>query len=195
MFEYLMPPLFLPGKRDTLLGESESTAVTYQRRYAKERGVPWGISESAFGVTDAEGNYQYRAFGAPGLGIRRGLTNDLVVAPYASALALCVWPGAAVENLQHLKDTGASGTYGFFDALDFTPDRAPKRGGFVPVKTYMAHHHGMTIAAISNVLGGDVLIRRVLEEKRLRAVEYLLQERIPWGLLNSARPSSSSNKA
>lgn len=182
MFEYLMPPLFLPGKRDTLLGESESTAVTYQRRYARDRGVPWGISESAFGVTDAEGNYQYRAFGAPGLGIRRGLTNDLVVAPYASALALCVWPGAAVENLQLLKDTGASGTYGFFDALDFTPDRAPRRGGFVPVKTYMAHHHGMTIAAISNVLGGDVLIRRVLQEKRLRAVEYLLQERIPWGL-------------
>ena len=72
-----MPPLFLPGKRDTLLGESESTAVTYQRRYARDRGVPWGISESAFGVTDAEGNYQYRAFGAPGLGIRRGLTNDL----------------------------------------------------------------------------------------------------------------------
>ncbi|MCP4319797.1 MAG: DUF3131 domain-containing protein [Hyphomicrobiales bacterium] len=182
MFEYLMPPLFLPGKRDTLLGESESTAVEYQRGYAKERGVPWGISESAFGVTDAEGNYQYRAFGAPGLGIRRGLTEDLVVSPYASALALCVWPNAAVQNLLNLRKLGALGAYGFVDALDYSPDRAPERKGFVSVRTYMAHHQGMTIAAIANVLNDDILIKRVIREKRLRAVEHLLQERIPWNL-------------
>ncbi|MEX3007239.1 glucoamylase family protein [Hoeflea sp. TYP-13] len=182
MFEYLMPPLFLPGKRDTLLGESESTAVEYQRNYAKERGVPWGISESAFGVTDADGNYQYRAFGAPGLGIRRGLTEDLVVSPYASALALCVWPNAAVQNLQHLRQLGALGAYGFFDALDYSPDRAPEKKGFVPVRTYMAHHQGMTIAAIANVLNADILIERVLREKQLRAIEHLLQEKIPWNL-------------
>jgi cyclic beta-1,2-glucan synthetase len=182
MFEYLMPPLFLPGKRDTLLGESEATAVEYQRGYAERRGVPWGISESAFGVTDAEGNYQYRAFGAPGLGIRRGLTDDLVIAPYASALALCVWPGAAVRNLQNLEKLGAAGAYGFIDALDYTPDRAPERNGFVPVRTYMAHHQGMTMAAITNVLKNDLLIERVLREKPLRAIDHLLQERIPWGL-------------
>ncbi len=180
MFEYLMPPLFLPRKRDTLLGESESTAVEYQRRYARERGVPWGISESAFGVTDAEGNYQYRAFGAPGLGIRRGLTEDLVIAPYASALALCVWPNAAVQNLQRLRQMGAEGLYGFIDAMDFTPSRAPMSNGFTPVQTYMAHHQGMTIAAIANVLDEDILVRRVFCDKKLRTVELILQERIPW---------------
>ncbi|MCR9139692.1 MAG: DUF3131 domain-containing protein [Alphaproteobacteria bacterium] len=182
MFEYLMPPLFLPGKRDTLLGESGSTAVEYQRRYAKRRGVPWGISESAFIVTDADGNYQYRAFGAPGLGIRRGLTDDLVIAPYASALALCVWPNAAVRNLQHLQRLGALRSFGFIDALDYTPDRIPPEPGFALVKTHMAHHQGMTIAAISNLLDNDRIIDRVLSEPRLKPVEYLLQEKIPWSL-------------
>lgn len=182
MFEYLMPPLFLPGKRDTLLGESGSTAVDYQMRYARQRNVPWGISESAFVVTDADGNYQYRAFGAPGLGIRRGLTDDLVIAPYASALALCVRPAAAVENLQQLERLGALRSYGFVDALDYTPDRVPPHPGFALVKTHMAHHQGMTMAAIANVLDNDRLIGRVLGEPRFRPVEYLLQEKIPWNL-------------
>lgn len=180
MFEYLMPPLFLPGKRDTLLGESEATAIEYQRHYAKRRGVPWGISESAFAVTDADGNYQYRAFGAPGLGIRRGLTSDLVIAPYASALALCIWPNAAVKNLRLFEQLGVLGIHGFVEALDYTPDRADAHGGYVPVNTYMAHHQGMILAAIANVLGKDILVRHVLSERRLQAVEYLLQEKVPW---------------
>jgi cyclic beta-1,2-glucan synthetase len=182
MFEYLMPPLFLPSNRDTLLGESEITAVDYQRRYAKQRGVPWGISESAFGVTDAEGNYQYRAFGVPGLGIRRGLTDDLVIAPYASALALCAWPAASAENLQALEKLGSVTVYGFWDALDFTPGRALDKERFLPVKTYMAHHQGMIIAAISNVLHNDILVDRVLREKPLKAIDLLLHERVPWEL-------------
>ncbi len=181
MFEYLMPPLFLPGRRGSLLGESESTAVEYQRRYALRRRVPWGISESAFSVTDAEGNYQYRAFGAPGLGIRRGLTDDLVIAPYASALALSNWPRAAVDNLGDLAAMGATGVYGFIESLDFTPDRVPGPEAVVPVHTHMAHHQGMIFAAITNVLKQDLLVERVLRDKRLRAVEYLLQERVPWG--------------
>ena len=182
MFEYLMPPLFLPRKRDTLLGESEATAVEYQRNYARNRGVPWGISESAFSVTDSDGNYQYRAFGAPGLGIRRGLTDDLVIAPYASALALCIEPDASTRNLESLAALGALGPYGFIDALDYTPDRVPERGGFLPVRNYMAHHQGMTMAAIVNVLKDDLVIDRVLREKQLRAIDHLLQERIPRGL-------------
>jgi cyclic beta-1,2-glucan synthetase len=113
MFEYLMPPIFLPGQRDTLLGESEMAAVEFQRIYARERGMPWGISESAFATTDSEGNYQYRAFGVPGLGLRRGLTDDLVIAPYASALALCCSPGAAVQNMRHLQELGAVGSTDF----------------------------------------------------------------------------------
>ncbi len=180
MFEYLMPPIFLPTRRDTLLGESELTAVDYQIRYAGQRGVPWGISESAFGVTDSDKNYQYRAFGVPGLGLRRGLTEDLVIAPYASALALCVSPVKAVDNMRKLKDLGSVTTYGFWEALDFTPGRASETRSFLPVKTYMAHHQGMILAAITNVLKSDILVGRTLREKSLKAMDLLLQERVPW---------------
>ncbi|MFG5383624.1 GH36-type glycosyl hydrolase domain-containing protein [Yoonia sp. R2-816] len=182
MFEYLMPPLFLPSYRDTLLGESELTAVEFQRAYARERGVPWGISESAFGVTDAQGTYQYRAFGVPGLGIRRGLTEDIVIAPYGSALALCGWPEAAVENLKKLAGLGAMTRYGFFDALDFTPDRLAPNRDFIPVQNYMAHHQGMIMAAIVNATADDVMVRRFLREKSVHAMDLLLQERVPWDL-------------
>lgn len=180
MFEYLMPPIFLPGQRDTLLGESESTAVVYQRAYARMHGVPWGISESAFATTDSEGNYQYRAFGAPGLALRRGLTEDLVISPYASALALCCWPNAAVRNLEELRKLGALGTYGYYDAVDFTRNRVAEGRDYTIVRNYMAHHHGMTLGAIANVLDNDVFVRRVLSGKRMQAIELLLQEQVPW---------------
>ena len=182
MFEYLMPPLFLPSRRDSLLGESELLAVDFQQRYAARRGVPWGISESAFAATDSEGNYQYRAFGVPGLGIRRGLTQDLVVAPYATALALCVRPRSAVANLRTLQSLGAVTCHGFIEALDFTPARLSGARAHVPVQAHMAHHQGMTIAAIANALGGDILVRRTAREKSLRAVDLLLHEQVPWGL-------------
>ena len=180
MFEYLMPPLFLPSYRDTLLGESELTAVDFQRTYCHERGVPWGISESAFATIDTRGTYQYRAFGVPGLGIRRGLTDDLVVAPYGSALALCGWPEAAAENLEKLAQLGALTRYGFIEALDFTPDRNAPDRDFVAVTTFMAHHQGMVQTAIANALHGDIMVRRFLREKPIRAMELLLQERVPW---------------
>jgi cyclic beta-1,2-glucan synthetase len=180
MFEYLMPALFLPGRRDTLLGESETTAVEYQRRYATERGIPWGISESAYGLTDAGGDYQYRAFGVPGLGIKRGLSDDLVVAPYATALALCVRPEAAALNLEALEKLGALGAFGFIDALDFTPGRLSGPHRFVPVRTYMAHHQGMTLVAIANVLLGDIQVRRAMREQAFQAMDLLLHERVPW---------------
>ncbi|WP_193335573.1 GH36-type glycosyl hydrolase domain-containing protein [Devosia beringensis] len=180
MFEYLMPPIFLPGQRDTLLGESEMAAVDFQRVYARERGVPWGISESAFAATDSDGNYQYRAFGVPGLGLRRGLTEDLVVAPYASALALCCWPGAAVRNMRDMQDLGAVGIYGFHDAIDYTPSRVAEGRAFNLVRNYMAHHHGMTMAAIANALDNDVFVRRALSGRRMQTVEQLLLERVPW---------------
>lgn len=180
MFEYLMPTLFMPGHRDTLLGESEAISVEYQRRYARKNKIPWGISESAFGVTDAEDIYQYQAFGAPGLGIRRGLTDDLVVAPYATALALSCWPLAAVSNLQALDKLGTAGIYGFIDALDYTPERCPPEQDFRAVKTYMAHHQGMLLGAIDNALNDNILVKRTMAEKKLLALEILLQERIPW---------------
>ncbi|MDB4240865.1 cellobiose phosphorylase [Yoonia sp.] len=180
MFEYLMPPLFLPSYRDTLLGESELTAVDFQRAYCRDRGVPWGISESAFGTTDTRGTFQYRAFGVPGLGIRRGLTDDLVIAPYGSALALCGWPGAAAENLRVLAKKGALTRYGFIEALDFTPDRMLTGRDFVAVTTYMAHHQGMVQIAIVNALHSDIMVKRFLREQSVRAMDLLLQERVPW---------------
>ena len=180
MFEYLMPPLFLPGKRETLLGESERLAVIAQQHYAKKLKVPWGISESAFGALDADSNYQYRAFGAPALGLRRELDHDLVIAPYASALALCVMPKSAVRNLRELRDLDTLRLYGFIDALDFTGNRRNADGSPLLVENYMAHHQGMTLAAIANTLNTDILTTRVLREKPLRTIELLLQERVPW---------------
>ena len=180
MFEYLMPPIFLPSHRDTLLGESELTAVEVQRSYAAERGIPWGISESAFGVTDGDGNYQYRAFGVPDLGIRRGLTEDLVVAPYATALSLCVWPRSATQNLRNIESLTALTCYGFIEALDFTPSRVSRTQPFVAVRAFMAHHQGMTMAAITNALTEDCLVRRAMREKPVSAVGLLLQEHLPW---------------
>ncbi|SMX25764.1 GH36-type glycosyl hydrolase domain-containing protein [Boseongicola aestuarii] len=180
MFEYLMPPLLLPSHRDTLLGESELMAVEFQQSYAAERGVPWGISESAFGATDAEGNYQYRAFGVPGLGIRRGLSEDLVVAPYATALALGARPRAATDNLRELQNRGALTCYGFIEALDFTPSRTSESQPALPIRTFMAHHQGMIMAAISNVLTDDILVDYVGREKPIAAVSLVLQERVPW---------------
>ncbi|SDZ34062.1 cyclic beta-1,2-glucan synthetase [Jannaschia faecimaris] len=188
IFEYLMPPLFLPSFRDTLLGESELTAVDFQRAYCRERGVPWGISESAFGTVDARGTFQYRAFGVPGLGIRRGLTDDLVIAPYGSALALCGWPEAAAENLAALGKIGALTEYGFVEALDFTPDRVGPGREFVLVTAFMAHHQGMVQTAIINALQDDIMVRRFLREKAVRAMDLLLQERVPWDVpLESGR--------
>ena len=184
MFEYLMPPLFVPGHRDTLLGESESIAVEFQRLYGHRHRIPWGISESAYGATDGDDNYQYQAFGVPGLGFRRVLTEDLVVAPYATALALSRWPKAAVKNLRKLDQMYSAGIYGFVDALDFTAGRLPHDANFKVVKTYMAHHQGMLLAAIANALNDDIFVARVMSEKSMAALDILLQERIPWDVVS-----------
>ncbi|RME67965.1 MAG: cellobiose phosphorylase, partial [Alphaproteobacteria bacterium] len=182
MFEYLMPTLLLRSGPDKLLDQSERGAVEIQRRHAANAAMPWGVSESAFAARDADEHYQYRAFGVPGLGMRRGLARDAVVAPYATALALAVCPAAAVGNLRRLKAMGLTGLYGFFDAADFTPERVPAGEAFIPVRTYMAHHQGMILAAIGNALEGDAMVRRFAADKRIRAASLLLQERIPWEL-------------
>ena len=143
MFEYLMPALLLRSIPGTLLGESERTAVEAQRRYADSQGIPWGISESAFASLDLDQNYRYRAFGVPYLGLRREQTRDLVVAPYATALALAVRPQLATRHLRELERLGLVGQYGFIEAADFTPQRVPEGSRYSPVRTYMAHHQGM----------------------------------------------------
>lgn len=179
MFEYLMPRLLLRSGPESLLGESERVAVRIQQRYGHANDVPWGISESAYGARDPDHRYRYQAFGVPGLGLRRGLTRDMVVAPYASALALAVVPGSATANLRSLHRLGATSTYGLMEALDFTSDRPAKNTLFTPVNAYMAHHQGMILCAIGNALLEDVLVRRFADDARIRLISLLLSERIP----------------
>jgi cyclic beta-1,2-glucan synthetase len=178
MFEYLMPRLLIRSEAGELIGQSEAAAVEIQRRHGARLGAPWGVSEAAFAARDAAGRYQYRAFGVPGLGMRRGLGEAYVVAPYASALALAVRPRAAVRNLRRLAGMDMAGRYGLYDALDFTT--AAEGAGPSPVRTFMAHHQGMLLAAIGNALTGDALVRRVGREPRVAAVDLLLHERMPW---------------
>lgn len=182
MFEYLMPSLFLRSDPATLLGESERSSVASQRRYATRHQVPWGISESGFASLGADGSWRYRAFGVPELGLRRGLADDLVIAPYASALALAMEPVEAVRNLRHLAETGAVGRFGFYEALDFTPERRREKGMPVTVQSFMAHHQGMTVAAIANALCDNFLVDWFHADARVRTVDLLLNERIPWEL-------------
>jgi cyclic beta-1,2-glucan synthetase len=188
MFEYLMPLLVMRRYPGTLLDESCRMAVRRQRDYAKARGVPWGISECAYAAVDRQDNYQYKAFGVPGLGLKRGLGDELVIAPYAAALAALVDPAEAVRNLRRLSDEGVEGEYGYFDAVDYTPRGdgeapapAPDRRDLpgVIVKTYMAHHQGMVLTAIADVLDGRRMVERFHADPRVRATELLLQERVP----------------
>ena len=131
MFEYLMPLLVMPTFDNTLLDQTYKAAVHRQIEYGKERNVPWGISESGYNAVDVQLNYQYRAFGVPGLGLKRGLGEDLVVAPYASVMALMVVPEAACRNLQLLASEGMAGKFGFYEAVDYTPSRL-RQGKRVP---------------------------------------------------------------
>ncbi len=179
MFEYLMPLLLMPSFENTLLTRSCRTAVDRQIEYGRERGVPWGISESAYNMTDTHLVYQYRAFGVPGLGLKRGLGEDLVIAPYASVMALLLRPGASSHNLQELADLGATGRYGFYEALDYTPARLPENADFVIVRAFMAHHQGMAFLALSSVLNGRPMQRRFLREPMFQANQLLLQEKVP----------------
>src|SRR4029079_14003628 len=127
----------------TLLDQSYRAAVQRQIDYGRSRGVPWGLSESGYHTFDAALNYQYRAFGVPGLGLARGLADELVVAPYASALALMVDPEAACANLQRFASLGASGQYGFYEAVDYAPSRPARGQSSAVVRSFMAHHQGM----------------------------------------------------
>jgi cyclic beta-1,2-glucan synthetase len=179
IFEYLMPRLLLRGYGGTLLDESDKGAVARQIEYGRQMRVPWGISESGFYALDAALDYQYQSFGVPGLGLKRGLSRDLVVAPYATALAVMLRPHAARENFRALAQLRCEGRYGFFEAIDFTRDRVTERRQPVVVRSYMAHHQGMTLAALANCLLDWPMVRRFHAEPAVRATELLLQERVP----------------
>jgi cyclic beta-1,2-glucan synthetase len=177
MFEYLMPALVLRTFPSTLLSQTHHGAVKRHIAYGAERGVPWGISESAYNVRDRIYTYQYRAFGVPDLALKRGLSRDLVIAPYATALALLVEPHQAVRNLAYLEAEGALGPYGFRDAIDYTRPVPGSRKSVVGA--YMAHHIGMSIVAFDNALNRNVWQRRFHTDPVVRSAELILQERIP----------------
>jgi cyclic beta-1,2-glucan synthetase len=179
MFEYLMPLLVMPNYEHTLLDETCRGAVERQIEYGKARQVPWGISESGYNLTDAQLNYQYKAFGVPGLGLKRGLAEDLVVAPYATMMAAMVAPRAACENLQRLAAEGRCGRYGFYEAVDYTPSRVPPGQTGATVRSYMAHHQGMGLLGLAYTLLDRPMQRRFMACPILKAADLLLQERVP----------------
>jgi len=203
MFEYLMPQLLLRGYPGTLLDQSCRASVRRQIEYGRERRVPWGISESAYAFTDRAGNYQYKAFGVPGLGLKRGLADDLVVAPYATALAGLIDPAAAVSNFVQLIRQGLDGRFGFYESIDYssgTPSAdagtSSRDAGPEIVRAFFAHHQGMSLVAMTNILHDDVFVERFHADPRVRATELLLQERVPReAILEEARPAEGAAAA
>ena len=179
MFEYLMPLLVMPTYEQTLLDETYKAAVARQIEYGKKRGVPWGVSESGYNTIDGHLNYQYSAFGVPGLGLKRGLAGDLVVAPYASALALMVAPEEACLNLEELAAQGFEGKYGFYEAIDYTPTHLPRGQSSAVVRSFMAHHQGMSLLSLASLLLNRPMQRRFESDPSFQAIMLLLQERVP----------------
>ena len=181
MFEYLMPLLVTRTYENTLLDETCESVVAAQRAYGEKNEVPWGISESAYNTMDLSMTYQYRAFGVPGLGLKAGLADDLVVAPYATALAALIHPDLAADNLRALARDGLNGAFGYYESIDYTMKRAPTGRRGVVVKAFMAHHQGMTLVALDNVLCNSPMQRRFHADPRIMASELLLEERVPVG--------------
>ncbi|NML75726.1 protein ndvB [Rhizobium sp. S-51] len=179
MFEYLMPPLVMQERQGGILNQTNNLVVQEQINHGRRLNIPWGISEAAFNARDHEMSYQYTNFGVPTLGLKRGLGQNAVIAPYASILASQYFPEAAVENLERLRKLGALGAYGFHDAVDFTPTRVPDGKTCAVVYNYYAHHHGMSIAAIANVAFNGRLRELFHADPVIEAAELLLQEKAP----------------
>jgi len=179
MFEYLMPLLVMRNYERTLLDETYRTVVRRQIDYGKENNVAWGVSESAYNARDLQLNYQYAPFGVPGLGLKRGLSEDLVITPYATALALPLAPAAAMANFRRLADEGMFARYGFFEAVDYTRNRLPPKQASARIESYMSHHQGMILVAFDNVLHDNVMQKRFHREPMIESADLLLQERVP----------------
>ena len=179
MFEYIMPWIFMRTYQNTIWESTYGAVVRRQIEYAHQRGVPFGISESGYYAFDHQMNYQYRAFGVPGLGFKRGLEQDLVVAPYATILALPFARRQGLEDLRKLEELGARGKYGYYEAIDFTSQRLPKGQTSIILLSFMAHHQGMSLLALANILSPKKIYDRFHRDKRVQAAELLLQERVP----------------
>ena len=194
MFEYLMPSLVMRAPIGSLIEQTSRLIVRRQIDYGAKLGVPWGISESAYNARNLEFTYQYSNFGVPGLGLKRGLAENVVIAPYATALATMVDPGAAARNFERLASIGARGRYGFYEALDYTPSRIPEGERVATVRAFMAHHQGMTIVAIASALLDGAMRTQFHAEPIVQAAELLLQERTPRDV-TIARPWAAEAKS
>ncbi|UVK37461.1 protein ndvB [Mesorhizobium sp. AR10] len=179
MFEYLMPPLVMKEPHGSILNQTSKLIIKRQIQYARSKNVPWGISEAAYNARDRELTYQYTNFGVPGLGLKRGLGQNTVIAPYATVLAAQFTPRESVQNLVRLRAIGALGRHGYYDAVDFTPQRVPEGTDHVVVLNYMAHHSGMTIAAVANAIFEGRMRDRFHSDPVIESAELLLQERAP----------------
>jgi cellobiose phosphorylase len=179
MFEYLMSLLVMPDYKETLFDQTYKGVVQEQIEYGRKFNVPWGISESGLNRTDTQFNYQYKAFGIPSLGLKRGLSRDLVIAPYATLLALMVSPKKACDNMQRLSHEGHEGVYGYYEAIDYTPSHLPPNESQAQVRSFMAHHQGMGLLAMVNLIKDNLMQKRFISCPMLKAYELLLQERIP----------------
>jgi cyclic beta-1,2-glucan synthetase len=198
MFEYLMPNLLMRSREGTLLARTSELAVAAQIAWGKDHNQPWGISESGFALRDAGQTYQYQSFGVPGLGYKRGLEEDYVITPYASALAVSITPRAVVANIRALEAMGMLGTYGLFEAVDLTPERATEGHPATVVRSYMAHHQGMLLVALGNLLNKRSMVDRFHADAMVAAGELLLDERAPhirpteWPLTNPDRLATTA---
>ena len=182
MFEYLMPSLVMYTPRHSLLDQTCRLAIARQIEYGREHHIPWGISESAYNTRDRALTYQYSAFGVPGLGLKRGLAQDIVIAPYATALAAMYAAPAAVANFRQIDKSGGRGIFGYYDAIDYTTARLRENQDAAPVRTYMAHHQGMSLVALGNALFNGIMRHRFHREPLVRAADLLLQESAPRGV-------------
>jgi cyclic beta-1,2-glucan synthetase len=194
MFEYLMPALVMRSPAGSMLSQTYQQVVRRQIEYGIERHVPWGVSESAFNARDLSLTYQYSSFGVPGLGLKRGLSEDIVVAPYATALGAMIDPSAATQNFTRLAEAGGRGIYGYYEALDYTSSRVPEGQDVAVVRAYMAHHQGMSLTALANVVLDGVMMSRFHAEPIVQATELILQERTPRDVL-VARPRAEEVSA
>ena len=178
-FEYLMPDINIPRYVGSLLDESCKFMIMSQKEYSKKLNIPWGISEAAFNVKDLKSNYQYKAFGIPWLGLKRGLGDELVVSSYGSILAIGDLPKEEIENLKRLEKEGMLSKYGFYESIDYTPERVEKGKTSSVVKTYMAHHQGLILLSINNLFNNKILVQRFLKNPEMQAITVLLQEKMP----------------
>jgi len=183
MFEYLMPHLIMKSYKNTLLDETYSFVIKSQKKYGRQRNMPWGTSESGFNSVDMNLDYQYKAIGVPWLGLKRGLIEDAVAAPYATFLALLVDPEGAIENIKYLMAEGLEGPYGFYEAADYTPERLPYETKRSIVKSFMAHHQGMSLLALNNYLNKNILQNRFHADPAIHAARILLQEKVPLNII------------